>query len=211
MKKAILTIILLSVCLFKAEAQDNISTVFLSLPDAVVSGLDFEAKNELLSAPSDTAQVSVPAKLYDEVKRLAITTDYIYLQTSSVATVQIKLLPLINESKIVCVIHTVGNKVSDSRISFYTSKWVPIEQGLFPKNTYEWFIKRDVDKNSQDYKNAVAALDMNPMKYTISPTDSSVSVEYEIQNYLSEDDCKKLEPFLTNQPKVFSWDKISYK
>lgn len=211
MKKAILSIILLSVCLFKAEAQDNISTVFLSLPDAVVSGLDFEAKNKLLADPSDTAQVSASAKLYDEVKRLAITTDYIYLQTSSVATVQIKLLPLINESKIVCVIHTVGNKVSDSRISFYTSKWVSIEQGLFPKNTYEWFIKSDVDKNSQDYKNAVTALDMNPMKYTISPTDSSVSVEYEIQNYLSEDDYKKLEPFLTKQPKVFSWDKISYK
>ncbi len=211
MKKIILSSILLMFASLNINAQDNIASIFLNLPDAVISGLDSEAKDKLLSNPTDTAQIAVSAPLYDDIERLAIADDYIYLQTSPVGTVQIKLLSLINESKIVCVIHTVGSKISDSRISFYTPKWVPIQQGLFPKDTYEWFIKEGVDKESQEYKNAIAALDMNPMKYVISPKDDSISVYYDIKGYLSEDDYKKLEPFLLKQPKILDWDKISYK
>ena len=211
MKKIILFSILLTFTSLHVKSQDNIASIFLNLPDAVISGLDSEAKDKLLSNPTDTAMISVSTPLYDDIERLAITDDYIYLQTSPVGTVQIKLLSLINESKIVCVIHTVGNKISDSRISFYTPKWVPITQGLFPENSFQWFIKDGVDKESQEFKNAIAALDMNPMKYVISTSDDSISVYYDIEKYLSEDDYKKLEPFLAKQPKVFSWDKISYK
>lgn len=211
MKKNILTLFFLVFALLHIEAQDNITTVFLSTPDAVLTGFDSEMKDKLLAKPDDTTKVTVSTPLYDEVKRLSITEDYIYLRTSPVATIQIKLLPLINESKIVCVIHTIEGKAADSKISFYTPKWIPIGQELFPKNTYKWFIKEDIDRDSQEFKNAVTVLDMNPMKYTISPTDNSISVDYEIEGYLSEDDYKKLEPFLTKQPKIFKWDKISYK
>lgn len=212
MKKLVLSLFSLFVSLAVVKAQDNLTSVFYALPDAVISGLSVEMKDKLIANPTDTAEVAVMTDIYDSIKRLAITDDYIMLQTSPVGTIQIKLLPLINESKIICVIHTVCAGVCDSHISFYTTKWTPIAQtDLFPAKNIGWFIKSDADKDSQEYKNALSALDMNPMKYTMSAKDSSISVEYDIKGYLSEDDYKKLAPFLTGEPKVFAWDKISYK
>lgn len=212
MKKLILAISFLFINLIAVKAQDNLISVFYNLPDAVVSGLNAEMKDLLLANPTDTAEVTVETGVYDSIKRLAIADDYIMLQTSPAGTVQIKLLPLINESKIICVIHTVCAKACDSHISFYTTKWTPIAQSdLFPAKRTDWFIKSDVDRGSQEFRNALSALDMNPMKLTISNKDNSISVEYDIKGYLSEDDYKIVQPFLTEQPKVFTWDKISYK
>ena len=211
MKQLTLSILLLFVGIC-VHAQSSITSVFLNVPDEVISGLDSDAKDKLVSNPGDTAMVNVETAIYDSIKRLAIADDYSMLQTSPIGTVQIKLLPLINESKIICVIHTVCSKSCDSQINLYTTNWTPIGQtDLFPKRNIEWFIKSDTDKNSQEYKNAISALDMNPMKLTISEKDNSISAVYDIKGYLSEDDYKRIEPFLSGQPKVLTWDKISFK
>lgn len=44
----------------------------------------------------------------------------------------------------------------------------------------------------------------------LSPKDTSLSVYYDIKKYLSEEDYKKIEPFLLENPKIFYWDKSSY-
>ncbi|MFV0420083.1 MAG: DUF3256 family protein [Dysgonomonas sp.] len=210
MKKTLLILSFITAAVFTVNAQE-LESIILSMPSDIILGLDATQKDKLLANAKDTAQITVERETVGAVERLAISPDYISLQTSEAGTTQIKLLPLINDTKIICVVKTVCGKACDSQIQFYTTKWIPIAQGLFPKKTKEWFIKSDVDKDSQDFKNAYAALDMTPIKMTLSPDGTSLDASYDIKNYLPEDDYKKIQPFLIEGSKTFQWDKISYK
>lgn len=210
MKKALLIISFIWLTGFSVNAQE-LENVILSMPNGIVLGLDAAQKDRLVASLKDTAQIEVDRENIGTVKRLAISPDYISLQTSESGTTQIKLLPLINDTKIICVVKTICGGVCDSQIQFYTTKWLPIAQDLFPKKTKDWFIKHDADKDSQDFKNAYASLDMTPIKIMLLPESTSLEAFYDIKNYLSEDDYKKIQPFLIEGAKTFEWDKISYK
>ncbi|MFV0328841.1 MAG: DUF3256 family protein [Dysgonomonas sp.] len=208
MKKIIFIIALFASISVSAQ---NIGEVFLTMPDDIIFGLEAAGKEKLVSNHDDTTGIVVDRGVLGEMERIAISDDFISLQTSEAGTIQIKLLPLINDSKIICVVKTVCAKMCDSQIQFYTTKWMPIPQGdLFPKKDKDWFIKADVDRNSQDFQNAYAALDMNPIVITLSAEDTSIAASYDIENYLATDDYKKIKPYLIDSKK-FVWDKLSYK
>ncbi|NDV77928.1 DUF3256 family protein [Dysgonomonas sp. 511] len=209
--KRIIAIIVLIYSFVSLSAQD-ISEVVTTMPGDIVLGLDAGMKDILLSRPGDTLQVEVEREVPGSVKRLAMTSDFIHLKTSDAGTTQIKLLPLINDSKIICVVKTVCGGVCDSRIAFYTTKWTPIAEGnLFRPVTRDEFVRADADRNSQGFKNAYAALDMDPIKMKLSPDKLSLTIEYDIEGYLPEEDYKEIKPFLKEEPIVLNWDKISFK
>lgn len=209
MKRVLFIIVFISTT-FCISAQE-LQSIFLSMPENFILGLEATERDKLTANTNDTTQISVIRSKGSNIKRLAISPDYISLQTSEAGTIQIKLLPLINESKIICVVKTVCGKICDSQLQFYTTKWVPIDQNLFPRINKDWFIKADADRDSQDFKNAYASLDMNPTKIELSSNSSDISVFYDIKNYLSEEDYKKIQPFLTEEPKILEWDKVSFK
>lgn len=212
MKKLIITsiFILTAIC---ASAQEEINQVILSLPNKIIQGLEQSQKDLLISTgAADTAAVTISTDLFPNMRRIAITDNYVSLQTSDAGNTQIKLLPLVNNSKIICVVKTVCGGICDSNIHFYTTDWKQIEgSDLFPEVNIDWFIKEDADRNSDSFKNAIAALDLTPVKISLSGTDDTATLEYDIKRYLSTDDYKMLEPFLKTEPKVLNWDKVSFK
>ncbi|MDR1810228.1 MAG: DUF3256 family protein [Prevotella sp.] len=206
---SILTVLLI----VPTKAQDNITSVFLTVPETVLFGADAQTKDQLVANPKDSGEVKVRSQLNSWIKRTAISADYIALETSSVGTLQIKLLPLINNSKIVCVVHTVCGKVCDSRIAFYAADWQPIANtaSIFPPATLDTFIKPDADRQSEDFRNALAALDMTAVRYQLNAENDTIEAYLDLQNYLQEEDYNKIKPYLCEQPKTFHWDKVSYK
>lgn len=197
---------------FIAQAQTDISQIVLSMPDHLLIGLDEEQKNELVAINPDSTGVFIESRLNENVERLALTKDYIAIKTSESGTLEIKMLPLVNNTEIIGVITTVCGPACDSRIDFYTTSWELLKQpDLFPETDKSRFLKQDVDMNSDDVKNAYAVLDMTPVKLSFSPDNNDVTAEYDIKNYLYTDDYKLLEPYLINEPVIFKWDKFSYK
>jgi hypothetical protein len=204
---------LLSFMFVAPVAAQDITSVFLSVPEDVLFGIDAQNKDRLVSYPNDTAEVKVRSQLNSQLKRTSISEDFIALETSSAGTLQLKLLPLINDSKIVCVVHTVCGKACDSRIAFYATNWQPIENtsSLFPPMTPDLFIKPNVDRQSEDFQNALAALDMFVIRYELNAENDTVNAYLDLQNYLQEEDYNKIKPYLIEQPKIIRWDKVSYK
>lgn len=209
--KKIIFALLFSLILSPANAQD-IAGILSSAPKSVLPGLDKEQRYNLVLNNNDTSKVVVQTPIYENVERKAFSEDYILIQTSDVATTQIKLLPLINDSKIVCVVKTIKAKASDSQVQFYTTNWNPIAvENLLPAKNIKWFIKSDADTSNVEYKNALAMVDMLPITFTLSEDNNDIVAQFDIQNYLSKDDYKMLQPYLIEGGKTFSWDKISYK
>lgn len=193
------------------SAQD-LNSVFLTIPDEILLGLTVEDKNKLISQPNGTDTITVENALGGNIKRLDISRDYISLETSKIGNLQIKVLPLVNNSKIICVIKTVCGKACDSNVRFYTTDWTLVSQaGLSPEKDLSWFLKSDIDKNIEEYKNATVVLDMNPVKFILSPDNLTLTAQSGLKEYLSSEDYKKIKPFLSDQGKVFTWDKISFK
>ena len=210
MKKIIIAFLLL-LPLSGMIAQNNLASVFLDTPSDILFGLDKTQKEILLSDHEDSVFIS-DHMLYDEMRRLSISDDYISLQTSVVGNTQIKLLPLINNSNIICVVKTVCGKMCDSQIAFYTMEWEKIVQtDLFPRISADRFMRTDIDATDQNYRNAVAALDLCPLTITLSPDEDTAAVGYDIKNHLSEKDYNLLQPFLTEKTKVLIWDKAGFK
>jgi hypothetical protein len=209
MKKLLFAIILLTIT--TTISGQDIKNIILSMPESIIYGLEASEKNLLATGLEDTTQLTVNRGRLGEITRLSVSPDFVSFKTSDAGTVEIKLLPLINDSQIICVIKTVCAGACDSQLQFYTTKWIPINQGdLFPKKDKDWFIRSDIDKDSQEFINAYAALDMTPIKMKLSATDSSLMVYYDIKKYLNEEDYKKIEPFLIENPKILYWDKSSY-
>lgn len=209
--KQIIFALLFATISFSANAQD-IAGIFSSAPESVLPGLDKEQRYSLIISNEDTTKVFVQTPIYKRVERKAFSDNYILLQTSDIATTQIKLLPLINDSKIVCVVKTIKGKAADSQVQFYTTNWNPIAvEDLLPKKDVKWFIKDNADTTTVEYKNAVAMVDMLPVTFTLSDKNNDIVAQFDIKNYLSKDDYKMLQPYLIEEGKTFSWDKISYK
>ena len=60
----------------------------------------------------------------------------------------------------------------------------------------EWFIKDDVDRNRIAFIEATACLDMDLRKYSLSPDDWTLTVEYTTPQYLTKAGRKQVKLFL---------------
>lgn len=210
LKKALILIALVFLTQIAIQAQ-TISSILKSVPDAVLFGVEASEIDQLLVEGLDSTVV-VENELYRGLKRKNLSDDFISLHTSDSAFLQIRLLPLVNDSKIICVVKTVCASACDSHISFYTPTWKPISKAdLYPKIDLNWFFKADADSESQEFKNVIASLDIQFVKLELSGKDENLAVALDLKSYLSKDDYAKLQPFLADTPKFLVWDKVSYK
>ena len=211
--KKILSALFILLPLISTKAQD-IAALVVTMPDNMTIGVTVDQKKELAVAETDSIEkkVFVINAVGDSIERLAHSDDYISLKTSDAGTLQIKLLPLVNNTNIVGVITTVCGDLCDSRIDFYTTSWQPLDKStLFPTINKDSFLKKDIDRNSVDYVNASAPVDLTPVTYNFSEKDKNITVEYQLENYLAADDYKAIQPYLNTEPKIFEWNKFAYK
>lgn len=211
--KKILSALFILLPLISTKAQD-IAALVVTMPDNMTIGVTVDQKKELAVAETDSIEkkVFVINAVGDSIERLAYSDDYISLKTSDAGTLQIKLLPLVNNTNIVGVITTVCGDLCDSRIDFYTTSWQPLDKStLFPTINKDSFLKKDIDRNSVDYVNASAPVDLTPVTYNFSEKDKNIRVEYQLENYLAADDYKAIQPYLNTEPKIFEWNKFAYK
>lgn len=212
MKKNILLVLFTAIFSVSLSAQE-IAPAFIMIPDSLLFGVDLTAKERLIDrTESDTTQIKIQSILGGEVVRTGISDTYLNLQTSSVGNLQLKMLPLINNSQIIAVIRTVCAKACDSTVNFYTTDWQPLSGvTLFPALNIDSFIKPDVDRNDEKFRRALAAVDVFPLYITANADTDSFEVSTDIDTYLSKEDFGKLKPYLNTDPQVLNWNKVSFK
>lgn len=209
--KRLFLIILLGAFVWGMKAQ-NMEAVFVAMPDQYVPQLENAWRKDLI----DLYQTGKEAKLKNTMNGFStlkkLTDDYLLLQVTDRSTVEMKLLPLVNDTYVVCLIATVYGPVPDSRIEFFTTDWKPLDAAdLYTPVPAEWFVKDDVDKSRTAFIEAAARLDMDLRKYSLDPDDLTLTVEYTTPQYLTKAERKQVEPFLKATPKVYRWEKSRFE
>ncbi len=204
--KILLLIMLLSPLAMQAQ---SLKEVVEKIPDSVVLGLTGE-RLALLLADENADSVNADNEMGGVFVRREWSADFLELQTSKAGIVQIKLLPYVNKTKIVCVVTTVCGGVCDSRMDFYSTDWHTIpSDGLMPQPSLSWFLK---EKNISltDTKKVTSLIDMHPMTFRLSASGQKMTVTSELEGYLNEEDFFDLKPLLRRQTRTLVWNKNKF-
>ncbi len=185
----------------------KLSDVFKAMPDEILPGFS-EADRTMLLV--DTALKVIPYTL-GNIERMNYTDTYLQIRTSAIGTLQIKLLPLVNNTKIICVIKTVCGKACDSNIRFYSTGWAPIDaHSLMPDITAESFFDQS-KKGSEAYKNAFALLDMEPISAAFVNGSDNLTLLLDYASYVSPENLRKIKPFIKQDSITLQWNKTSFR
>ncbi|MDD2437585.1 MAG: DUF3256 family protein [Massilibacteroides sp.] len=207
MKRTIFLPILLLFFVFLSVKGQDMSALFTAMPDEYVPYLESAWRKDLVELYSSGKQASLKNTLNGTSALLKLTDDYLLLQSSERSTIEMKLLPLINNTYIICVVTTVNGPVPDSRIAFFTTEWKPLKaENLITLVSGDWFIKADTDRTTDAYKDAVSQLDMELIQYRLNPDNLTLTATYMTPQYLGREEREKVTPYLKETPKLFTWE-----
>lgn len=211
MKQVIIALFICCMALSGLSAQD-MPAVFTNMPDQYVPQLESEWRKDLIDLYKSEKEARLQNMMGGYSELNSLTDDYLSLRSTERTTIELKLLPLVNNTHIICMVTTVEGPVADSRVDFFTTEWEPLEStALFTPVDGEWFIREDVDKNNEDIHYAISHLDMDLIRYELHAEAPVLTATYTTPLYLNKLEREKVVPFLKEDPKVYTWEKIQFK
>lgn len=209
MKKFISTCLLIYICSFTLQAQTAVE-VFNQIPAEIPLTLTSENRLDLVDLYNAKREAIVKNPLGDSCTLVKLTNDYLQLQWDN-NTLDFIMLPMINDSKLICLIHTTCAPICDSRIEFYSTNWKKLDsEALITLVDKSWFIKEGTDINDQRVHNALIPLDIDLMQFQYDPENLELSQHYNTPEYISVEEKKTVEVFLKTEPKKFKWNKTRF-
>ena len=194
-----------------AFAQD-MKSVFVSMPDSIAPLLTKVNKEDCVDFLAYNMKAEVKNRFGGATELKVLTDDYLFLQTTANSSMEMKLLPINDSTKVVCVIKTVCSSACDSEVHFYSSDW---KQKLI---TTDYLSKPEGDIfflpiDLADEESALICKEANVhlMKASLSKEDVSLTFIYTTPDYLNKENKEKLEPYLRKEPVVLKWEEGKFR
>lgn len=198
-------------CVMSVVAQD-MKTVFVAMPDSVTPLLTKVNREDCIDFLDSNMKAVVKNRFGNVAEMKVLTDDYVLMQTSEVGTLEMKLLPLADSTKVICMVKTVNVPVADSSVRFYTSDWsqqLDVKEFLQLPSMDAFFLPNDSLKDEAILTRKKA--DMHLMKAQLSKEDTSLTFTYTTPDYLNEEDREKLLPHLRKEPIVLRWSEGKFR
>lgn len=185
----------------------TVGDLFKSMPAELLPGVSEGNKTMLLV---DSGRSSVPYPL-GEIQKVIQSEDYLQIKTSDIGTTQLKLLPVSDDSLIVCLIKTVCGDVCDSRLSFYTTDWKKLNSEVFlPEVSAEIFFNSSLKKQEND-KYAVSLPDIYPISAAFNEKGTDLTLVFHYKDRLTKEQIEELKPLLKSDTVVLTWNNASFR
>jgi hypothetical protein len=192
-------------------AQD-MKSVFVAMPDSVTPLLTKVNREDCIDFLDSNMKAVVKNRFGNVAEMKVLTDDYVLMQTSEVGTLEMKLLPLADSTKVICMVKTINIPVADSSVRFYTSDWsqqLDVKEFLQLPSMDAFFLPNDSLKDEAILTRKKA--DMHLMKAQLSKEDTSLTFTYTTPDYLNEEDREKLLPHLRKEPIVLRWSEGKFR
>ncbi len=206
MKQMIMKV-LLSACAMNLGAQD-MGELFVKMPDEYIVELEDAWRKDLVDLYRARKDAKLQNRMQGTSQLMKLTPDYLKIQTTVRSTVELRRLPLINDTYIICMVTTVSAPVSDSRVDFFTTDWkpLPVDDLYLPASVND-FLLPEVDTTDVVFLDVMAALDMDLFVYRLNEKAQTLTAEYVTLDYLDTPMREKAKQFFKTEPKVFTWTK----
>ena len=194
-----------------AFAQD-MKSFFISMPDSIAPLLTKVNKEDCVDFLAYNMKAEVKNRFGGATELKVLTDDYLFLQTTANSNMEMKLLPVNDSTKVVCMIKTVCSSACDSEVHFYSSDW---KQKLM---TTDYLSKPEgdmfflpVDSSDEEYALIRKEANIHLLKASLSKEDVSLTFIYTTTDYLNKENKEKLEPYLRKEPVVLKWQEGKFR
>lgn len=204
--KKILFVVGVLLCCLSIQAQD-MKSLFIALPDSLSPMLTKVNREDFGDFLASNMKAEVKNRFGNTSEMLKLTDNYLKLKISKVSMAEMKLLPLNDSVKVICVVHTFEGPASDSSISFYDTSWKRLPADKFLTLPVEdAFYKTPASEVQADsLKNLRARADMFLLKADLSETDNTLSFTYATPDYLDKKTAEEIKPYLVQEPLKYIW------
>jgi hypothetical protein len=186
-------------------AQD-MKSVFIAMPDSIAPLLTQVNKEDCVDFLDSNMKAEVTTRFGGTAEMKVLTEDYVFLQTTPSSTLEMKLLPVNDSTKVVCMVKTVCASACDSEIHFYTSDWKgKMAVGDFLQKPEQEAFYLPNDSVTEESVLIRKKADMHLMKASLSKEDASLTFIYTTPDYLNKEDKKQMLRYLNPNPVVFQW------
>jgi hypothetical protein len=184
----------------------NMKSVFVMMPDSIAPLFTKVNKEDCIDFLDSGMKAVVTNRFGKKSEMKVLSDDYVLVQSTESSTLEMKLLPLNDSIKVVCMVKTVCASACDSEIHFYTSDWnkeLAMTDFLVMPDIDMFFLSSD--SAFDDYDLIRKKVDMHLVKASLSKDDASLTFIYTTPDYLNKDDREKLLPYLRKEPIVLKW------
>ena len=203
--KGRLLLIAVLFCAMPLFAQ-NMKSVFIAMPDSIIPLLTQVNKEDCVDFLDSNMKAEVTNRFGGKAEMKVLTDDYVLMQTAPGSTLEMKLLPVNDSTKVVCMVKTVCASACDSGIRFYASDWskeLSKDDFLQQPDAESFYLPNDsVD---DEYALIRKKADMDLMEMSLSKDDASLTCRYTTPEYMNKEDKEKLLPYLRKEPIVLQW------
>ena len=188
-----------------ASAQD-MKSVFIAMPDSVTPLLTKVNKEDFVDFLDSNMKAEVKNRFDGTAEMKVLTEDYTLVQTSEIGTLEMKLLPVNDSTKVVCMVKTVCASACDSDVRFYASDWSKeLDAASFLQRPSADVFFLPNDTLSEEGVLIRKKADMHLMKASLSKDEPTLTFIYTTPDYLNQEDQEKLLPHLRKEPVVLEW------
>lgn len=210
MKKTLFIIGML-MCAVSLHAQD-MKTLFVAMPDSVIPLLTKVNREDFIDFLASNMKAEVKNRFGKPSELKKLSDDYLLLQTTERSAMEMKLLPVNDSVKVICVVNTVCAPVCDSEIRFYNTQWQELAQRDFIQLPSADAFYLPVDTLTDE---AFAAMkekaDMELVKAALAEDKPVITFVYSTPDYLAKEEREKLVPYLKKEPMVYEWKEGKFR
>ena len=196
MRKSLLIILLLCAAVLQMRAQE-MRTIFLEAPDSIFPLISKSYRADMV----DYIDAGMTAKVNNSLDGTSVleglAPDFMRLAVTASSTMQLKLLPLENDT-VICVVKSVVAEAVDSRIYFYDKEWNLLD------GTGMYSLPSIGDFFASASGECVDMCDIYLVSLTLSAADNTLVAEYTMPAYMSVDDAQRVKPLLRKL--VYCWN-----
>lgn len=210
--KFVLTVVL-SITFLSSYSSVKMTDMFVNMPDSLIPYLTKNNRLDCIDFKASKMSAIVKNVFDENSELITITDDYLDMQLSECAHLEMKLLPYISKdgdsTQIICQVITCYAPEAESNITFYTTKWKELNASdyLSIPSFDNFWIKPDTMTTAR-YNTIRSFIDPVMMKASLSEKDYSMTFSLG-KPLLSKEDKKELAGICI--PKEIKWNGKIFK
>ena len=168
------------------------------MPDSVLPLLTRNNRLDFMDFISSDMKAEETNRLKGSSEMTRLTEDYCFIRLSALSTAEMKLLPLEDGGKVICMVLSRRASVWDSQVCFFTTEWKRLESGAFlDMPDVISFVSFPEDMPKWQRENVLNRL--YPAFFSVKMQESSTDlvITFTTPEYLNEDDRKEVSQFVT--------------
>ena len=142
-----------------------------------------------------------------------LSPDYIHVKMTPQSSWQMKLLPINDSTKVICVVATVCAPACDSHVKFYTTDWKELVASSYlpALPVLDDFIAEASDTvDVYEYQDSLLHAYILVIKWDLSPNDGRLAFTFTTTDYMGKEAAEKLKPFV-RRPIVYTWNQGKFE